>query len=167
MSLHCYEIPAAFREALYRAIDPETGELSESGIAEIRAMTQAAEHSVADLAAAIREIELEASAILSITSAQEQRAQRLGKIASRWRALVLDVMETAGRERVKDPRISVALRNNPPSVEIVAADEVPPAFWRIIPESRSPDKTAIKSAVKNGQVVPGVALVTTRRVEIR
>jgi len=62
-TLRCYELPELFRAALDRAVDPDTGELTEAGIAEIRALTAAAQHSSADLACYIRELELEADAV--------------------------------------------------------------------------------------------------------
>ncbi len=165
-TLRCYEIPDLFRTAMERAVDEETGELTEAGVAEIRALAMAADRSIADLACYIRELEMEADAVKAAMAAMAERAAKLGNRASKWRGYLLDTLDCVGSTGVKDPRIVVSVKSNPPSVQIDDGVEVPYEYRRIIPERIEPDKTALKAALKAGQYIPGVSLVSTRRIVI-
>lgn len=166
-TLRCYELPEMFRIALDRAVDPDTGEMSEAGIAEIRALTAAAKASSADLACYIRELELEADAVKATAAAAAERASRLTARASKWRNYLLDTLEMAGLSSVKDSRITVAVKQNPPSIQIADDTTIPPRYCREIPARFEPDKTALKTALKAGETIPGVDLVSTTRLVIK
>ena len=165
-TLRCYEIPDLFRTAMEQAVDEETGELTEAGMAEIQALIQAGEYAATDLACYIRELEIEADAVKTAASAMAERAARLGSRAGKWRGYLLDTLDCVGRTEVKDPRITVTIKSNPPSVQIDDDVKVPYEYRRIVPERIEPDKTALKSALKSGQYIPGVSLVSTRRIVI-
>ena len=45
------------------------------------------------------------------------------------------------------------------SVEIISPDIIPARFITVIPEQYQPDKTAIREAIKNGEDVPGAAII--------
>jgi len=166
-TLRCYEIPDLIREVMDRAVDPDTGELTESGIAELRALSAAANCSVADLACYIRELELEVEAVTSVVAPLAKRAVQLENRAAKWRAVLLDTMDSIGSTGIKDARITVAVRANPPSVKISDEGAIPMDYTRSIPARTEPDKTAIKAALKSGETIPGVSLVSTRRLVIQ
>ena len=166
-TLRCYEIPDMFRAVMDRAVDPETGELTEAGIAELRTLTAAAQSSTADLACYIREVELEVDAVKAMLSAAADRATRLTARAAKWRAYLLDTLDVAGLSTIKDPRITLTVRTNPPAVRIDDDAVVPLEYCRIIPIRSEPDKTALKAALKSGETIPGVELVSTRRLTIQ
>lgn len=166
-TLRCYELPELFRQAMDRAIDPDTGEITPAGVCEIRALVSAAQHSTADLACYIRELELEAEAVKEAVKAQDARITRLTARAAKWRGFLLDTLDVAGLSTVKDPRITLTIRTNPPSVQIADDAVIPPGYCREIPARIEPDKTAIKAALKSGETIPGVELVATRRLAIQ
>lgn len=166
-TLRCYELPDLFRATMDRAVDPDTGEITGAGMAEIRALTAAANHSTADLACYIRELDMEADAIKEAMSKMAERAQRLTMTAAKWRGYLLETMDCIGSTSVKDARITVAVRTNPPSVQVDDDAAIPPGYTRIIPERTEVDKTAIKAAIKSGESIPGVSLVSTRRLVIQ
>ena len=166
-TLRCYEIHDLIREVMDRAVDPDTGELTDSGIAELHALSSAANHSAADLACYIRELELEAESVKSVLAEMAKRAVQLENRAAKWRAVLLETMDSIGSTGIKDARITVAVRANPPSVNIDDVDELPILYCRVIPLRIEPDKTAIKAALKSGETIPGVSLVSTRRVVIQ
>jgi len=166
-TLRCYELPEMFRATMDRAVDPDTGELTEAGIAEIRALTAAAQHSTADLACYIKELEMEAEAVKSALAAMADRAARLTARAAKWRGYLLDTLDCIGQSSIKDARIAVSVKTNPPSVQVEEEALIPPAYTRTIPARIEPDKTALKTAIKAGEVIPGVSLVSTRRLVIQ
>lgn len=166
-TLRCYEIPDMFRAVMDRAVDPETGELTEAGIAELRTLTAAANHSVGDLACYTRELEMEAEAIKTAIAAMSDRVVRLQTRANKWRTFLLDTLDCIGSTSVKDARITVAVRTNPPGVQVDEDAAIPPGYTRTIPARIEPDRTALKAALKAGETIPGVSLVSTRRLAIQ
>ncbi len=166
-TLRCYEIPDMFRATMDRAVDPDTGELTEAGIAEIRALTAAANHSTADLACYIRELEIEAQAINENVKAMNTRVTRLSATAAKWRGYLLETMDCIGSTGIKDARITVAVRTNPPAVQVDDDVELPMDYCRVIPQRIEPDKTVLKNVLKSGGIIPGVSLVSTHRLVIQ
>jgi hypothetical protein len=63
---------------------------------------------------------------------------------------------------------TLAVQNNPPSVSItVGVDALPAQYVRTIPEQREPDKTAIRDALKRGEIIDGATLTTTQSLRVR
>ena len=166
-SLKCYELPQLFRDVLERAIDPDTGEMTELGLTELRSLTIAANEASLNFACHIRELELESDSIKLVSNAMAERASQLAKQAERWRQYLLSTMDAAGLEKAKDDRITISVRYNPPSVNITSAEMIPEKYLRIIPEKREPDKTLIKTALNNQEDIPGCSLVQQRRIAIK
>ena len=166
-TLRCYEIPDAIRHCLDNGVNSETGEMTETGLIELRALSLSAEQAVTSLACYVRELELEAEAVKETAAAAMDRTTKLTRRTERLRGEIMATLEATGLSRVKDARITVAIQNNPPSVSVIAASEIPAAYLRIIPEKREPDKTAISAALKNGDDVPGCALIPSRRIAIK
>ena len=166
-SLKCYEIPQLFRDVLERAIDPDTGEMTELGLTELRSLTVAASSATLNLGCYIRELELESDSIKVVANAMALRASNLVKQAERWRQYLLSTMDAAALEKVKDDRISISVKYNPPSVNISSDILIPEKYLRIIPEQREPDKALIKTALNNAEEVPGCSLVQHRRIAIK
>ena len=102
-------------------------------------------------------------------------AHRLQELASLWAArkarlgaIVLRVMQDNGLTRLEGRTGTLAVRANPPKVEVQEdLDLLPVEYVRVVPETRQPDKKAIAAAVKAGEAVPGARLVTRERLEIR
>ncbi len=109
-----------------------------------------------------------AEAIENAADAMKQRAQRLRKRTAHLRQYLLSNMQAAGLQRIEAPEVVLAIKNNPESVVIFAEDELPEQFMvQPEPPPKRPDKTAIKSAIKAGAVVPGARLERGQRLEIK
>ncbi len=99
--------------------------------------------------------------IYRLRKAREAHAERLRQYA-------LGVMQEMGEERIEAGRYTLAVRLNNPHVEVVDESVIPESFWRV-PEPPPPevDKTAILKAAKQGEIVPGVEIVRTPRLDVR
>jgi hypothetical protein len=76
-------------------------------------------------------------------------------------------MQLLGTERIETTRFTLAIRTNPPSVEVFDETQVPADFIRVI-TTRSIDKRAILEHVKaTGELVDGVDVLRRQRLEIR
>jgi hypothetical protein len=77
-------------------------------------------------------------------------------------------MQATGVAEVATDEWAAKLAKKPPSVNIVDAAAIPPAYMRQ-PEAPppAPDKKAIGDALKSGAIVPGAELVQGFRLAIK
>lgn len=77
-------------------------------------------------------------------------------------------MEIAGVQKIECPEFSISIKKNPESVDIYESGLIPASFMRQAePPPPTPDKTAIKNALKAGLEVPGAKLVQATRLEVK
>jgi len=108
----------------------------------------------------------------AIKHEQDRLARRRGTLenrAERLKDYLLREMEVAGIDKVKRDLVTVSVRINPASVNIIDEEIIPSDFQRVIPERWEPDKKAIMDYWKEKDIVlPGVEIIADRkRVEIK
>lgn len=81
-----------------------------------------------------------------------------------WYQRNLDAM---GKSKVTTTRGTMAVQNNPPALKVTDADKIPAKYFDVIPEHYELNKDAVKTALKNGEDVPGVHLEQGRSLRIR
>lgn len=130
-----------------------------SGDLEVKAVNTAmVARNMQGLAAQIKEAE---QAMAARRKALEGRAERLT-------AYLLANMQHAGISKIESPHFCLSIKNNPAAVVINEPGLIPAEFMRQPePPPPSPDKTAIKEAIKAGKEVPGAHLAQGVRLEIR
>lgn len=72
------------------------------------------------------------------------------------RDAVFSAMEAAELRGLKTPAATLSIRASPPSVEIIDPTLLPPVYLKQPPPT--PDKAAIKDALKSGEAIPGATL---------
>ena len=105
-----------------------------------------------------------------IKEAEKQMADRrkaLEARAARLRDYMLACLLVAGVKKIEGPLLKISVRDNPEAVEVFDAAQLPAAMMKQ-PETPppSPDKAAIKAAIKAGQDVPGAKLTRGHRIDI-
>ncbi len=116
----------------------------------------------------IRNIEASAIAIKEAETQMAARRKALENRAARIKDYVLAQMMVAGIEKIECPYFKLAVRTNPPAVEVFEPGLVPSEFMKTPePPPPAPDKTAIKEALKAGKDVPGCTLTHGMRLEIK
>ena len=113
---------------------------------------------------------LEASAE-SIKAAEKQMAERRKAIeakAERIRNYLKDNMARTGIAKIDCPYFALSLRNSPPAVEVINADEIPAQYFDI-PEPPAPvlNKNRLKDDLKNGVIVEGARLTQGSYLQIK
>lgn len=105
-----------------------------------------------------------------IKDAEKQMAERrkaLEARAVRLRDYMLACLLIAGVKKIEGPMLKISVRDNPESVEIFDAAQLPASMMKQPdPPPPSPDKAAIKAAIKAGQDVPGAKLTRGQRLDI-
>ncbi|MDR1249021.1 MAG: siphovirus Gp157 family protein [Treponema sp.] len=85
--------------------------------------------------------------------------------ALRW--LLEENMKRIGMKKAQAGTFSLSIQNNPPSVYVRDATEIPEDYWRIIPEIREINKKVILDVLKAGGEVPGTLLNQSASLRIR
>ena len=80
--------------------------------------------------------------------------------------LLLYQMQSFGKTEIKDPILSIKVRDNPPSV-IVEDEDLIPNDYKKEKITITVDKTKIKSAFKAGEEIAGANIVNSQRLEFK
>lgn len=116
----------------------------------------------------LRNLESTAEAIKQAEAEMAQRRRAIEARADRLKTYVLECMQVAGVEKIECPHFRISIKNNPGSVDVFEPGLIPSEFMKNPePPPPTPDKTAIKNAIKNGAEVPGARVVTTQRLDIK
>lgn len=166
-TLRVYAIPDAFRDLLenQNSVD-EDGVLSSEGLEKLDELLHSAKESILDLSCYVKECEASAQVIRELANTSLERARRLDLRVSKYKQYLLKALEATGHAKLSDPRISIAIQNNPASVHIDDERNLPPnpEYWRI---HKEPDRCKIKELLKEGREIPGCSLLHTQRVSIK
>jgi hypothetical protein len=75
-------------------------------------------------------------------------------------------MQVYGIEKVASPTLTLSIRNNPESVEVLNEIQVDRRYWneKVI---WSLDKAAVKKAIQSGEAVEGCVLIRTQSIQIK
>jgi hypothetical protein len=166
MSLSLFVIAGEYRQQL--------DQLEQTGLDEqtfqdtLESISGDIEEKSINVAMFIRNLEASAAAIETQIEAMEERSKAIRKKADHIKEYLRANMEHAKLQKIESPFFVLSIRKNPASLVLDDEKLVPPSFLKT-PEPPPPmlDKTAIKDALKNGQVVPGAHLEQKTRLEIR
>ncbi len=112
------------------------------------------------LAAVIRsalEDEALTDALGQLIANMRARRDRLEKRSQAKRALALACMADGGPAKLLAPDFTASVQSGAPSLELIAEDEIPAAYWK--PQPPKLDKVGLLAALKSGTIIDGVALV--------
>lgn len=101
--------------------------------------------------------EAQAAAAMMEINRLKARKDMFTKTAERLEGYVVRVMEERGVTKLEGNTSTLALRKCPDAVEITDQEKIPEVFV-VTKVERTPDKAAIKTAIKAGQTVPGADL---------
>lgn len=165
-AISLYQIAAEHRQMVERLMDTND---DEQVIADtIEAESFPLEVKAQNVAYAIRTMEATASAIKDAEKQMADRRKAIENRAQRIREYLQTCMEIAGKSKIECPHFALAIKTNPPSVDVFEPGLIPAEYMKL-PEPPAPtiDKVAIKEAIKAGKEVPGALLVQAKRLEIK
>jgi hypothetical protein len=161
-----YEIATAFRAEADKLADLDLDEQTLQDTLE--GMTGELEAKAQNTAFVVRNIEATAAAIKEAEAQMAARRKALENRAARIKDYLLANMLIAGVQKIECPYFKLAVRENPPAVEIYEPGLIPAQFIKTPePPPPSPDKSAIKAAIQSGVEVPGCTLTRGMRIEIK
>lgn len=80
--------------------------------------------------------------------------------------LLLFQMQSFGKTEIKDPILSIKVRDNPFSL-FIQDESVIPEKYKKEKVTVTVDKTAIRNAIKNGEDIDGADLISSQRLEFK
>ena len=161
-----YEITDAIRSVIDHGykVDEETGEILFE-TEDLDALDMALEDKCLSTALYIREQEAQIAAIKNeVKRLRDLQASKENALA-RLKAWTVSNIKMLPGERCKGEFASLSIRHTE-SVQVLDEDAIPEEYMRV-KVSTTPDKTAIKKAIKAGEEVPGACLVVNESLAVR
>lgn len=161
-----YEIADALRSVIERGykVDEETGEILFE-TEDLDALDMALAEKCESTALYIREQEAQIAAIKAeIKRLRDLQASKENALKRLKEWTVANIKLLPG-ERCKGDFASLSIRHTE-SVQVLDEEAIPEQYMRV-KVSTTPDKTAIKKAIKAGEDVPGCALVVNESLAVR
>lgn len=134
----------------------------------LEGMAGTVEEKSVNVAMFIRNLESSADQMKAVEAEMAKRRKAVENRAASVRRYLFDNMLRCGITKIESPYFNLAIRDNPEAVVIDNAGDLP-AEYMVQPETPppSPDKKAIKDAIKSGVVVPGAHIERGQRLEIK
>lgn len=154
--MNLYEID----KAILACIDPETGELLDEAALEDLQMERT--QKIKNVALWLKNLNASAAAYKAERDAFDERMKQAQKKAESLKRYLANAL---GGEKFVTDECAVSFRKST-AVNVLDESAIPAAYMAE-KVTRSPDKTAIKAAIKGGEAVPGVALVENLSVQIK
>lgn len=145
----------------------EEGELTQDMLDNLDALQQDFEQKAISVAAYIKNIEAEESAINEAIKDMTVRKNRLSKqVSSLMDYLQFNLQKLAINEIKSSPYFKIRLKQCPPSVDVFDENQIPAEFWRE-KVTASVDKVMLKEVLSEGVEVPGASIQRRIKLEIK
>jgi hypothetical protein len=163
--MHLYQISAEYAEILDNLYDEE-GVINNDALIKLEHNELAMEKKVIAIASFIKNLDAEKEAIAAAKKAMGERESRYKKRSDELQGYLLFNMEKRGINQVKCPYFEIKLAKCPASVDILDEKALPAEYTRVKTEVL-PDKVKMKKEMLMGVIIPGAALKTNLRLEIK
>lgn len=168
MNLSIYSIPHEIQTALNAlTVDEETGEVI--GWERLDELTQGAADKIANTARFIRYGEVQIDAMEKAIADIKARKQSAQNLVDKLRVKVVQALLAMpdGKRKIEEPDIKVSTRKSE-SVSLDDESLLDKKFIKVeVITKQSPDKKAIKEAIKSGEEVKGAHLCTNYSLQIK
>ncbi|QDQ28215.1 siphovirus Gp157 family protein [Chitinimonas arctica] len=134
----------------------------------LEGLAGALEHKATNVAMFIRNLEANVEAIKGAEKQMAERRRAMESRAENLRDYLKGAMQATQIKVIESPYFKMAIRDNPQSVVIDTASQIPAKFMRQPdPPPAQPDKKLIAAALNAGEEVSGARLVRGSRLDIR
>jgi hypothetical protein len=161
-----YHIAAEYRQQLAALADLDMPPEAVSDTVE--GMAGEVEDKLRAVIAYSLELDILATGAADAAKRMQERAKSLHGRVEWLRAYALQAMQGTGIGEVATDEFSAKVAKKPPSVNVIDAALIPPAFMRTPePPPPAPDKSAIAAALKAGASIPGCELQQGYRLAVK
>lgn len=156
-----YEINAELEQLWAKCFDEETGEIDETLYDEFNNLQLARDEKIENIACWIKNLRADADAFKKEKEAfyaREKAAKNKAESLTNYLTSVLN------GEKFSTTKVNISFRKSE-AVECNDISDVPSVFLKYTEPSL--DKTAIKKAIKDGQIITGCTLLTKQNIQIK
>ncbi len=164
--MNLYQIANEYKDVVENMYDEETGEINEKSLSLLDSITTSFQDKCLAVASFMQNIDAEREAISNAKKSMADRESRLKKKIENMHNYLHLNMEKSGITQINSPYFNLKIKTNPPSVDVIDANEIPEQYMRTKTEV-SIDKQKILADLKNGTIIPGVGLKQDTKLEIK
>ncbi len=158
--MNLYELKASYQALLERAEDLDPTAFHDT----LDAITDAIEDKAIGYASVIQQFKADSKALSDEIKRLSERKQSIEKRISIMQESLQDAMEESNVKKIKSPKFTVWLQNNPVSVKVTNETLIPKTFY--VEQAPKLDKKALREELQHGDI-PGAELDQTKGVRIR
>jgi hypothetical protein len=114
-------------------------------------------HIILDAESNVAQINAEIARLQDLKKSEQNKANRL-------KETIANAMQMFGVGEVKTPTVRLSFRK---SEAVIGEGELPDELVTIVPETRKPNLTAIKAAIKAGEQVEGYTIEQRQNLQIK
>jgi len=131
----------------------------------LEALTDAIEDKAENTAKVIKQLEANADMLANEIKRLSERKTAIENNAKQLKVYLQEQLEKCGKSKIKGEIFTVAIQNNPQSVEVLDESKIPAAYF--IPQAPKLDRKELLAHLKAGEEIAGVAIKQTQSLRIR
>lgn len=131
----------------------------------LEALTDAIEDKAENTAKVIKQLEANADMLANEIKRLSERKTTIENNAKRLKVYLQEQLEKCGKSKIKGEIFTVAIQNNPQSVEVLDESKIPATYF--IPQQPKLDRKELLMHLKAGEEIAGVAIKQTQSLRIR
>lgn len=162
MSLSLYNLVGSYNQLWNQIEEMDLDALEDT----LQSIEDAIEVKAENYAYMMRMMDAEAEVIKAEEKRLADRRKAVENRKERLKANLENGLLMAGIDKVKTPTVTVAIQNNPPSVQIEDEDLVPEQFVTV-EIIRKIDRKSILQALKDGDLIEGCSIKQGKSLRIR
>jgi hypothetical protein len=151
--------------SLYEEIREADGEITEEITNQLQITEEALQTKAVSFAYVIKQKEYESEIVDKEIKRLQSLKKSIDNTNERLKQTIKEAMLRFDISEIKGDTLKLSFRKSE-SVEITDEAELPAAFWNV-KEVRTPDKTAIKEAIKSGEAISGAAISINQNLQIK
>ena len=156
-----YELTEAYERILEMAEQLDDGTLKDT----LDSINDAIEVKAENTAKVIRQLDASVEMLKTEINRLSERKQAIENNARNLKLYLQDSLEAVGKDKVKGELFTVAIQNNPQSVEVLDESIVPKDYF--VEQPPKLKKHLLLASLKQGEEIAGVELKQTRSLRIR
>ena len=144
----------------------EMAENGDEGMADtLESIEEAIESKAENTAIVIKQLEANADMLANEIKRLSERKTTLENNAKHLKVYLQEQLEKCGKSKIKGAIFTVAIQNNPQSVEVLDENKIPATYF--IPQQPKLDRKELLVHLKSGEEIAGVAIKQTQSLRIR
>lgn len=158
--MHLYELTQNYLHVL------EMAESGEDGFEDtLDSLNDAIEVKAENTAKVIKQLEANADMLATEIKRLSERKTTAENNAKRLKVYLQEQLEKVGTDKIKGEIFTVAIQNNPQSVDVLDEELIPATYF--IEQAPKLDRKELLAHLKAGETIPGAAVKQSRSLRIR